>query len=107
MTSGTCGPRSSGRVAGAELSTGPADAADAGTGPLQRGCGDRPGGAALHPVCPGLLPVAPAVVPGERTRGAGDGHRVAPVSGVPPPGCAFSGHPDAAVTAVLDPQAPQ
>jgi hypothetical protein len=46
----TCGPRSSGRVAGGdELSPSPADAADAGAGPLQRSGGDRPGGAALQP----------------------------------------------------------
>lgn len=41
---------SSGRVAGGdELSSGPADAADARAGPLQRGGSDRPGGAALQP----------------------------------------------------------
>src|SRR5262249_17986000 len=62
----------------------------------QRGCGDRPGGAALQPGGPGLLPVAPAVVPGEHARGAGDGDRVAAVGGVPPPGGAVGGHPDAA-----------
>jgi len=46
----TCGPRSSGGAAGREeLSSGPADAADAGAGPVQRGGGDRPGGAALQP----------------------------------------------------------
>src|SRR5215475_8173052 len=105
---GTCGPRSSGRAAlGAELSPGLADAPDAGAGPRQRGGGDRPGGAALQPGCPGLLPVAPPVVPGERAWGAGDGHGVAPVSGVPPPGCAVDRHPDAAVAAVLHPQAPE
>src|SRR4249920_151518 len=86
---------------------GPAHAADAGAGPRQRGCGDRPGGAALQPGWPGLLPVAPAVVPGERARRAGNGHRVAPVRGVPPPGCAVDRHPDAAVAAVLDAEAPE
>jgi len=70
---GTCGPRSSGRVAGwAELTPGPAGGGLAGVQPAvagdgrgrrrpggcrprgaglrQRGCGDRPGGAALQPV---------------------------------------------------------
>src|SRR6266536_2557990 len=103
---------SSGWLGAGDLAAGDVAAGDiglltAGAGPRQRGCGDRPGGAALQPGWPGLLPVAPAVVPGEHARGAGDGHRVAPVGGVPPPGCAVGSHPDAAVTAVLHTQAPQ
>src|SRR6266705_3702017 len=99
------GDLAAGDVAAGDV--GLADASDAGAGPRQRGGCDRPGGAALQPGWPGLLPVAPAVVPGEHARRAGDGHRVAPVGGVPPPGSAVGSHPDAAVAAVLVAQAPQ